>query len=266
MQQGDNQSTAGGGVLRGLLSNPGFLPCLALLVIMAVAYRALVVKGGVQLVKLALPLQKRLDDLDHKKLHPYALVHPYILKQDLLDELGTNDYIQWLLSDKSIQNGAPEQLVNLFVTYYTGKPGQVPHVPDACYLGSGYKAVDQWYENFKIPALGQDCVIPVQVLEFERSALLGGHESKVVIYTFHGNGQFCPGRRELQKVLGNPLEKYAYFSKLEVTFGSQEHYPTKQQAVKAAEKFFQVIVPVLVKEHWPDWEAAHGGSVASQPG
>ncbi len=241
------------GIMAEIARKPGFLMCLALLAVFATAFQVLT--KNMQFRKLPLPLKKPLDQLDVKQLAPYQLEYrsPPI-KSEVLDELGTNEYIQWAFSDTSITDASsPERLVNLFVTYYTGKPDQVPHVPEKCYLGSGYRTVSRTDREVSIPALGPGFTIPVQVLEFERSALFG-QENKIVIYTFNANGQFVASRGDVQAVVGNPLTQHAYFSKLELTFGSRNDLPSKERALQAGDRFLQVIVPRLVKDHWPDWE------------
>ncbi len=73
--------------------------------------------------------------------------------------------------------------------------------------------------------------------------------------------------------LGNPLDKYAYFSKVEVTFPVPAGMPQAavDKAVEEGKRFLQVMLPVLVRDHWPDWQAANGqakpeaGKPASAP-
>jgi hypothetical protein len=50
-----------------------------------------------------------------------------------------------------------------------------------------------------------------------------------------------------------PTERYAYFSKVEVTFGGDSP-PPRDEAIAAVERLCRVVVPMLVSEHWPDWQ------------
>ncbi len=258
----DSQSTARSpGFLGQAFRQPGFVSCVVLLVLFTIAYRSWIAYAGIRPVKLPIPLRKKLDELDQSKLFPpYKLVHASVIKGEMLDTLGTDQYISWMLRDNS-SNG-PEQVASLFVTYYTGKPDQVPHVPDVCYAAGGYPPEEAIFREVPIPALGADFTIPVKVLIIKESSLLG-RGNRVVMYTFHVNGQFAADRRDVQSVLSNPLDRYAYFSKLEVTFGTQEQLPPRDAAIRAGERLLQVVVPVLLKEHWPDWEAAT--RAATQP-
>jgi hypothetical protein len=240
----------------GIISKSGFLACAGLLTVFAVAFQVMATHKDIQFRKLSLPLKKPLDQFDTNQLYPYELAYKFPpIKPEILDALGTRDYISLAFTDRSITTPGPEQLVNMFVTYYTGNADQVPHVPEVCYLGSGYRTIDSSFREVPMPSLGAGATIPVQLLEFERSALLG-RESKVVMYTFHANGQFCAERKAVLRILGDPLSKYAYFSKLELTFGSSDQFPTRDKAIKAGERFLQVVVPRLLRDHWPDWENA----------
>jgi hypothetical protein len=146
------------------------------------------------------------------------------------------------------------------VTYYTGTPDQVPHVPEECYQASGYKAVNDEVLNVPIPVLGQEVQIPVKLMEMERTTVLGGIDRRWVMYIFSANGQFRSGRRGVQSVVTDPWSHYAYFSKVELTFGAQDTIVSKQEAIDAGTDFLNVIVPVLVRDHWPDWDAAENAA------
>lgn len=239
--------------LANLARNRGFIACVALLSVLTLGFQVLTRK--IQVRKLEVPLKRQLDQLDRNALTPFELVRPYDpIKSEMLDALGTKEYVQWLLKDAGIREELPEKYIHLFVTYYTGKPDQVPHVPEKCYLAQNNQLVSEEYEEMPIPALGKDFTVPVKVLEFQGSHLLE-RRNTVVMYTFHANGQFCRDRREVQSTVGNPFAKHAYFSKLELTFGSAEQAPDRQKAIAAGRRFLQVVVPVLLRDHWPDWDA-----------
>ena len=107
----------------------------------------------------------------------------------------------------------------------------------------------------EIPSLGQGYKIPVHMLVFQRSAKFG-HQKSLVLYTFHVNGEFRATRTGVRGLLGNPLNRYAYFSKVEVTFGANDALPPVDEGLVAGKKFLQAVIPILLADHWPDWEAA----------
>ena len=188
-------------------------------------------------------------------LAPYELLNAIEIKPEVLDSLGTDQYIQWLLYDPSNPNPAdPARFLQLFVTYYTGTPDQVPHVPEECYVGGGgFQVEEESFLDIPIPTLGKDYTITVKVLEFGRAKYLT-EGRKIVMYLFHTNGRFCPDRMCTRLTISNPSDTHAYFSKLELTFGTPHQLPTREQAIESGKRFLQVVIPVILEDHWPDWD------------
>lgn len=253
-ERGVDQAAGRAGFMQELIRNRGFVACIVLLGILTASFKVLA--RNTQFRPKAVPMKAPFDALKRSSLFPYELVHPYPpIKGEVLDSLGTNEYLQWLMRDTSTAVQAPEDFVHLFVTYYTGKPDQVPHVPEICYTAQGNKVVADYYDEVPIPSLGSNAVVPIKILEFEGSRLLG-RQNTIVMYTFHANGQWCRDRRDVQSAVGRPGTTHAYFSKLELSFGSQEHVPDKDKAIRSGKRFLQVIVPVLLRDHWPQWPPA----------
>ena len=243
------------GLFRELVSHRGFIPCLALLVIFARFHHP-------PARKAALGLRNPLGKLDKRKLEPYKFVEARTIDPAVLNTLGTDQYIQWFLQDAMSARDVPTRIISLFVTYYTGNPDQVPHVPEQCYsAGGGFKVARDTTLSVEIPALGENAAIPVKVVEFEKEDDLAT-ERLVVLYTFNTNGVFRAGRRGVQAVVTNLLTKHAYFSKLEITFGLPGARASKEASIEAGERFLRKIVPVLVRDHWPDFEAAEAAASA----
>lgn len=238
--------------IRGALGNRGFVLCLVLLIACLSGFQILVKLTDFKQVKKPVPPKTPLRDLDRDKLHPYVLLPGGAadIKSEILDALGTREYIQWTMEDTSVDRGLPERIVSFFVTYYTGTPGQVPHVPEECYLGGGYSRTSEELVEVPIPELQQ--TVAFKVLTFERSAFLS-RESRVVMYTFHTNGRFAPDRHVVRTILNNPRDEYEYFSKVEVSFGTGEVSPSREKSIEAGKRFLQKAIPILVRDHWPDW-------------
>jgi hypothetical protein len=190
---------------------------------------------------------------------PYQVINVTEIKPEILDQLGTDQYIQWVLLDQSHSGGPqPEDFVQLFVTYYTGSPDQVPHVPEECYMGGGGYYIKpgngESIMDVPVPVLGPGQTIQVKVLELEGPTPTPGGGAKIVMYLFHTNGQFCPDRMCARSALADPFVRHAYFSKLEVTFGTQDNLPTREKAIEAGKRFLATVIPILLKDHWPDWD------------
>jgi hypothetical protein len=238
--------------LKTAFSQPTFLACVVILGASAAGLEATVRILGLEFRKQPIPLRRPLDQLDPAKLLPrYQLAASHSLNPDVLDELGTDQYLNATLRDTSRGENDPLALARVFITYYTGDPDQVPHVPDVCYLGSGFerRSSDKLYLD--VPELGPlGRHVPVRVLTFGKRSLAASQEI-VVLYLFSANGSFESDRQRLRLLLGNPFERYAYFSKVEISFlGLAE----PQQTIQAGLSVLRKLLPILVHDHWPDWQ------------
>ena len=206
-----------------------------------------------RLAKRALPLKTPLSALRESALDPYRVRKRNALEPAVVDALGTEEYLDLLLEDTSEARSSPTRFLRLFVTYYSGGSNLVPHTPDVCYLGAGY-ALSQPHENKKIevPALGLDAaMVPVRVCTFARTAVFDRVETSVV-YTFYTNDRFLSTRTQVRLEIHNPTHRYAFFSKVEVSFPNA----TRQQCLDGARKLFGRVLPLLIRDHWPDFQAA----------
>lgn len=241
---------------------PAFLICAVVLVIGAVAMDRLHVD------KVPLPLKKSFDLLDEKALAPYKLVSKEkIGHEQVVKELGTEDYIQWVLEDPDAAADSAVRKCMLFITYYE-LPDVVPHVPEECYIGLGHQVLASESVTFEIdsgPGLREAEKIQGRYLVFagtnSKNLWVGGKFS--VLYLFNVNGIYANSREDARWALNRHiLSKYAYFSKVEWKFSNtrlgQTIYPGRAEAVAASEKLLAVILPVLEKEHWPDWPVVNG--------
>lgn len=203
--------------------------------------------------KLPVPLRKSLDTFDTGKMWPYKLaIKGSRLPSEIEDELGTRDYSHYIFEDTTLtQQNDPGKYVDLFVTYYTGSLDQVPHVPEECWTGAGKKPLDRGQiGSLTIPGIGlTNNELKVNHLRFlDRSEWT----EQSVIYFFSVNGSFTAGRDETRMQLSNPLIKYGYFSKVELSFRGVQ--PNTEQARQAAAKFLAKALPILIDDHWPNWQ------------
>lgn len=247
-----------------LFSAP-FLACVLILGITAAGLPWATSYMRIALTKEPIPLRSPLARLDKDRLGPYV----FRAKQDLLDTvveaLGTDQYIYWILEDTTYGPGStdPRRFARLFVTYYTGQPDPVPHTPDVCMLGSGYTVKQAENTTVSVPALSDSTTVPVRAVTFEKTGIFDS-DLMTVIYTFHCSGRFAETRESVRLIVNNPVNKYAYYSKVEVIFGTETllaRYPSRDESIAATEKLLSYVLPLLVEEHWPDWEAARRGEV-----
>jgi hypothetical protein len=252
---------------RSSFRHPGFVLCVVTLAVFTGGFYWLT--RQMQFRKEAVPLRKPLYRMDKAALAPYELREAVDIPPEVVDTLGTDMYIQWVLEDTSITDLSDRtKRAVLFVTYYTGQPDPVPHVPEVCYLGSGYKVESLEDDTLEIPEIGQ--TIPVRVLTFASPTRLGASHASV-LYTFSANGAFASDRTQVRMRLGRPWERYAYFSKVEVRFDSVDGKSANtEELLAASRKLFGKVMPLLVEQHWPDWEAlerqSSGGKDAEREG
>ena len=218
---------------------------------------------GITLIKKSLPLKQSFDQFDEKLLEPYrVLKKSKIDNQDVLESLGTEDYLQWFIEDTTVDSMSPVRNCSLFITYYTGNPDQVPHVPEACYTGGGNRIINSSpitidLGDVNLPGIKRGEKIPAMAMVFT------GQSTEVwqvasefsVIYFFKVNGEYKGNRTAVRLALTDLINEYSYFSKVELKFfNSRGIYPDKQQSIEAARKLLRVLLPVLEKYCWPDWE------------
>ncbi len=212
---------------------------------------------GMYLKKDPLPLKKSLDLLDEKKLEPYRVLSKgKIDNEEVLKELGTKDYIQWVLQDTETAFESPIGKFMLFVTYYE-LPDRVPHVPEECYTGGGYVRLATESVTLQVDERDFQSEIRAKYLVFgsTRTDFLQSRAKFPVLYLFRVNGEYASSRDEARVALNkNLFGKYSYFSKIELVFNQAQTAPSKQEAIEASEKVLGVILPILEKDHWPDWE------------
>jgi hypothetical protein len=244
---------------------PAFLICTILLLAAAVGMSAAVSYLGLQFVKKALPLKKSFDGLNEAALSPWKVIEKNEIKnEDILESLGTVQYIQWILEDTSAEPASPVRYCSLFITYYTGNPDLVPHVPEECYLGGGKILTELPTElYFDVTVGGKLQKVPARWLLFGNKSedILQGDSKFGVLYFFKVNGVYAGSRDATRRVMQtNFFSKYSYFSKVEWYFfnrGSGSlRYPQREQAAAASQGFLSRLVPLLESDHWPDWEKA----------
>ena len=99
--------------------NPAFLICAAVLAIFGAGMSTAVKSAGVYLKKEPIHLKKSLDLLDENGLFPYTVEPQNKLKienHEIVNELGTEDYILWILEDSSVPVNSPVRKCFLFIT------------------------------------------------------------------------------------------------------------------------------------------------------
>lgn len=244
--------------------------CLGLLATSAVGMQSLARFLGYHLQKKAVLLKRPLATADFAKLAPEYVLHPNMPEptpEDVVESLGTREYLQWRLVDTGKSVSDPTAVAHVFITYYTGKPDLVPHVPDECYFAAGYDRKGSPHTTHAtvrgVGAAGDR--VPVRVVEFikprQADSLLDDKQSAgvAVLYFFHTNGEYCTTRNEVRLRQANPLQKYAYYAKFEVRFTSYrfDKAADVQQSLAALPPLLEKLVPVILQDHF-SWDELNG--------
>ncbi len=204
-------------------------------------------------LKKPLPILRPLHDLDRTVLRPFVFGEQRTLAADTIEELGTDEYVEWAIEHRDPPKGLPAQAL-LFVTYYTGVHDQVPHVAEECYVQGAFTPAGSDELSLSIPELGVQ--IPVTRLAFFPPRELVS--PTYVYYTICANGDFYAGRWGVRNRIAQRDESHAYYSKVEISFtGSSENDPAVVD--RAALELMKNVVVELVSSHWPPgvW-AKHG--------
>lgn len=240
-------------------AQPHFVICVLVLALGGIGMSTTTRRLGIVLEKEPLPLRKSLDSLDEGGLGPYKVVPPKlkIENKDVLESLGTKDYIQWVLEDTEEPAVSNVKRCLLFITYYQ-LPDRVPHVPEECWTGGGYQRLGSEGVTLEISDGGRfKARVPARFLVFgPRKASLWHDRQRIPnLYFFKVNGQYAGSREQARIALNkNLFGKSSYFCKVEVVFNRSPAVPDKEEVVMASEKLLSVILPALEREHWPVWE------------
>jgi hypothetical protein len=223
--------------------------------------------AGFNRIKQSLELRAPLSTLGVERLAPYKLVQRVMHSPEVEDALGTDEYISWVLEDQSVPKGDPLRVGTLDVTYYTGGHYLVPHTPDICREGGGYQpAVPHENTTLDVPGISdQNDRLPVRVCTFQKTSVFDSEEVSVV-YTFFCNGGYVETARGVRLRAIDPTKFHTFFSKVEISFPGVGgmRAPSRALTVEGARKLFRVVLPVLMEDHWPDFDAAEAQARANE--
>lgn len=260
----------------GARPSPRYWVCAVLLVAAAAAVHVVPQTIGWHLQKESVALKNSLRWFDAGKLGPRYARHAQTdriapMSEDMIESLGSEEFVQIYIADTTKQPRDPTYLASLFVTYYTGKPDMVPHVPDECYLAGGYDKLGVSTEY--VPAAGvgaPDDQLPVRMVRFvapaNRRLAADGTNEVAVLYFFNVNNAFATTRNGVRAILSNPFQRYAYYAKIEVTFTSESmaRNAPPDEALAALGPLMEAVLPVLYADHL-DIDKFVAGEAADSP-
>ena len=253
-----------------LSGKTSFVIALVLLAVCAVglegATRFMKLHFRKERVELAMPLESI-----PAKLGSWVQITPdAALKEDEEHILGTSEYVMRVYVNTAvvspqlveglkeatpeqrnavladITDKAPDAIVSLMVTYYTGMADTVSHVPDRCYIADGYDVANA--DTLNWTGSGRT----VRYLTFEDESGRG-RVRKNVAYCFSVNGDWAADPIAVRQIMGNLFAKYGYYAKIELM--TQQVDRTKGAA--AMDQFLADALPSIQKA-LPDWNQYKG--------
>lgn len=291
-------STGWNNALRQSLRRPTFLVVLAVLLAGAIGINAATTAMKLHFRKEALPLRAK-DGLSAlpTQLGSWVMVpEAHTVNPDMEHELQTDKYVFRTYVDVSavyagtpitsrqevlaLESLPPEQraqkvndwrmknnnaVMNVAVTYYTGKADTVPHVPDRCMVADGFQPtvykVQDWRLGDYAPGVARQ--VPVRFIDFEDQTDRGVRQNRCVTYFFHANGAYMDDPKAVRMKLQDLFQRYGYFAKIEVMTllpprpGAGEEDPQREgdrkQAATAVQRFLTSALPE-VEKLLPDWK------------
>lgn len=253
-------------VARPPLASARYVTCLLVLVVSALGMRFVANQFAAFFEKEGLPLQAPLQFIEIGKLAPeysLALEQPKPLSEEVVENLGTHEYLSCYLVNNKLDPRDTNFLSTVFVSYYTGQPDMVPHAPEECQQAAGWTLTRSETHTFTmLDHKGNEVELPLRVLDFDPP---GGsrNRSRTVIYFFFANGRYVTSRSGVRSATSNLRDRYAFYAKTELAFYSKHGQPAdRETSIASAEDLLRKLMPVLWKDHFPDWDAATSGTVA----
>lgn len=206
-----------------------------------------------RLIKNPLPIRKPLIDMDRTSVQPFEVVKTDRLSPEIVENLGTQEYINWVLVPEKTADARP---IILSVTYYTGVQDQIPHVPEECFTQGGMTQESDRSLILPMPRLGED--VPIRRFTFNSPRRVGVRQ--VIYYTICVNGFFCSERNTARLKMADPRDSHLYYSKVEVAFDGSAGTDLAELDHRAAEVVDRTLSE-LRKSHWPPKGSERGGSL-----
>lgn len=207
-------------------------------------------RGWLSLVKKQLPILKPLKEFERSRLEPFMLVSSQEMPPETVEELGTEEYVNWILKEPS-NPPYKGRGINLAITYYTGVVDQVPHVPEECMVQGAFTPDGDETLQMEMPDLGKS--IEVRRLQFfpPRDMSIKTY----VYYTFCVNGDFLATRMAVRSRMTKWSDTHLYYSKIEVSFRARPGADLSELDARAQEVLDRAISELL-KSHFPPkgWE------------
>jgi hypothetical protein len=155
-----------------------------------------------------------------------------------------------------IQLHNPEAVMNMAVTYYTGKVDTVAHIPERCMVADGYQPTetpetalwDTGPHRLGI-APGSDPRLAVRFINFQDQTI-AKRVTRRVAYFFFANGQYESDPISVRETLQDLRSKHGFYAKVELMTIIPDH----DRCAVVMSSFLQAVMPE-VEKCFPDWNS-----------
>lgn len=262
------------------LRQPGFVAVLAIMAVAAIGMNTAIGALGLQFKKERVELSRDINAIP-EQLGPWVMVTDSRYNGEVEHALATSVYINRqyvdsrLISKKEIdelkkiesmlereaavarlRNRTPKAVINFHIPYYTGMADTVAHVPERCYVGSGFDPENP--ATIRLPvfdtANGRNPNLEMRYVEFrDRGRPELGVQN--VAYTFQVNGAYSSDslggvRARMQDI----FQKHVYYAKIELMVQVGDDTKLAQSMMT---DFLKNAMPEIEK-CLPDWKAVTG--------
>ncbi len=262
--------------------NPPFIAATLVLVIALAGLQSVVDAFGLFLLKKPIALRQRLFFIP-TDMGPYHKAYEQNLSRELVEELGTDQYISWTYEDTRIKRGEPGSQVQLHVAYYTGTPDSTPHVPERCFVAAGAvpgksdtvpikldpdpHRIYREGDRVKVLTEGGQFIdmpmfdIPAHVFDFQQPEAERNQikepamATSTVVYFFACNGRFMSNPKQVSAQILDVSSRYAYWCKIEV---QPRDVHDRAKAIEIARQFLTLAMPEI-QACLPDWNEVQAG-------
>lgn len=171
--------------------------------------------------------------------------------KDVIAKFATLSPDQCLQYAHDISKTDPSAVINFAMTYYTGSVDTVAHIPDRCYIADGFEVTA--YETYKWPVLPRPegpKDLELRYLTFENHVDSRSVVNRNVAYFFNVNGSYeSDPINGVRKRLQNLLEKYGYYSKVELNIDTND-----TRVAQTTMRDFLLNAMPEIEQVLPDWQ------------
>ncbi|MEM9165730.1 MAG: exosortase/archaeosortase family protein [Planctomycetota bacterium] len=209
---------------------------------------------------------------------------------EVLEELGTTNYLNRLFIEKEPPAGREPRVIELHAAYYTNQIDTVPHVPERCFIGGGMQRAEEsieipmnldssrWVLDPNVPdgtepvytartstkwsdSRGQRVRLPegIEKVRLRTSGYSIPRQGKLFAgYFFIANGGVTSSAEGVRLLAYELEDDYAFYLKVQFNAVGDESFQTSQDLVDAASGLLGELLPDLML-CVPDWVEVEQG-------